>query len=197
MAELMPTITHLPVAEIGSEEGRIRPVSEASIAALMRVIGDHGFTSPIIVRRKRDGFSLIDGAHRLEAMRRLGGDDIPVRVYRCTDDEARAMESGQNLAGAPMSPLDDALFLSAYQEAYLKMHPETLQGVAGAFVRHHAKEIISFAKVVAEKRGVTVRRVRQIVSVGRELKPEDVALLRNAPRKLRDERSLSDCQEHQ
>ena len=185
MSELLPKITSLPVADIKVPDDRIRPVSDTSVTALVQVIRDYGFTTPLIIRRKKDGFYLVDGLHRITAARRINLDEVPVRVYRCTDDEAIAMETGQNLAGAPMSPLQDVLFLSAYKEAYLQMHPETAGGVAGALARHDdAKEIISFAKVVAEKRGTTVRRINQLVAVGRALDRDAVKRLHSAPQKI-------------
>lgn len=185
MSELLPKITSLPVADIKVPDDRIRPVSGTSVTALVQVIRDYGFTTPLIIRRKKDGFYLVDGLHRITAARRINLDEVPVRVYRCTDDEAVAMETGQNLAGAPMSPLQDVLFLSAYKEAYLKMHPEASGGVAGGLVRQNsAKEIISFAEVVAEKRGTTVRRINQLVAVGRALDRAAVKRLHSAPQKI-------------
>jgi ParB family transcriptional regulator, chromosome partitioning protein len=186
MSELtaVPSITSLPLGEIAINT-RIRPVSEATVQGLMHVIEVFGFTTPIVVRKKKAGFELIDGANRLEALRRLGSANAPVAVFTCTDDAAQAAEASQNLAGAGMSPLDDALFLAAYQDAYQKLYPESVRGMAGAIARHEgANDTLSFAAVVAEKRSMSTRQVQRIATVGRSLDRTLVAQLRSAPNKL-------------
>jgi len=184
VAELLKTITDLPLTEITLAH-RLRPVSDAAVTALMQVIEEHGFTVPVIVRRTRPGFRLIDGAHRVAAMERLGRETIPVRAYTCTDAEARVLETTQNLAGAAMSPLDDAMFLAAYSAAYEELHPETRAGVAGGLARQGlATELSSFAEIIAEKRAITPRQVRKIVAAGRRISWDEAGYLRCIPRKL-------------
>ncbi|MFN4058190.1 MAG: ParB/RepB/Spo0J family partition protein [Roseinatronobacter sp.] len=184
MITLHPTITDLGIDEIKVLDTRLRPVSEATVTVLVQVIQEHGFTVPVLVRKTKKGFVLIDGAHRLVAMQRLGNTRIPVVAASCTDDEARALESSQNLAGASLSPLDDAVFLAAYADAYQKLHPETTRGAAGAVARWDATELSSFAEAIAEKRAITVRQVRKIAAAGRALKRAEVSHLRSAPTKV-------------
>lgn len=160
---------------------RLRPISEATVQALLHVIDEYGFTVPILVRGHRGGLDLIDGAHRLEAMRRRGETSIAAIIKQCRADEAAALEVSQNLAGAAMSPLDDALFLAAYSEAYQRLHPETKGGVAGALAKHgHAAELSSFAAVMAEKRAITPRQVRKITAAGRRIDRAEADLLRSS-----------------
>lgn len=184
MITFHPATSELGIAEIAVRKDRLRPVSEATVTVLMQVIAEHGFTVPILVRKTRKGFVLIDGAHRLETMRRMGRETIPVVCVSCTDNEARALESSQNLAGASLSPLDDAVFLAAYSEAYQALHPETKRGVAGAAVRWDATELSSFAETIAEKRSITPRQVRKIAAAGRAIRRQEVDQLRGAPRKV-------------
>ena len=180
MIEFLPHISTLPIGDV-QQVSRLRPVSEAAVAVLVQVIGEYGFTVPILVRKKRDGFVLIDGAHRLTAMTQIGAVEIPVRAMTCADEEARALEASQNLAGASMSPLDDAIFMAAYSAAYQKLHPETARGVAGALAKHgSATELSSVAEIIAEKRAISVRQVYKIAAVGRAISPEDASALRRA-----------------
>jgi ParB family chromosome partitioning protein len=173
-----------PLADIEVGD-RLRPVFEASVVALLHVIDAHGFTVPILLRKMRSGYRLIDGAHRLEAMRRRGAEHIPAMVVSCTAVEARALEATQNLAGASMSPLDDALFLAAYSAAYEELHPETRRGVAGAVAKHGlATELSSFADIIAEKRSISPRQVRKIVAAGRLINRDEANQLRSAARKV-------------
>lgn len=188
---IIPSITSAAIAEIEVSD-RLRPVAEPTVAALDFVIGEFGFTVPILVRKMKVGFRLIDGAHRLEVMKRRGEATIPVVAVTCTDEEARVLEGSQNLAGSAMSPLDEALFVAAFSDAYQKLHPETKRGVAGALAKHGlASELSSFAEIIGEKRSISPRQVQIIARAGRMITKEEAAHLRASPRKL----TLKDIQD--
>lgn len=185
MITVHPATTELAIEKITVRKDRLRPVSEATVTVLAQVIEDHGFTVPILVRKTRKDHVLIDGAHRLETMKRMGRESIPCVCVSCTDTEARALESSQNLAGASLSPLDDAVFLAAYSDAYQELHPETAPGVAGGLARQGlASELSSFAETIAEKRSITPRQVQKIAKAGRAIRRQEVDHLRGAPRKV-------------
>lgn len=169
MVERMPSITELPVAEIMVPKDRLRPVSEAKVAALMHVIGEGVFLGAITVRRAGKVNTLIDGAHRLEAMTRLGRETIPADVLTCNASEARRMEITGNIT-AGMTPIQDAIFLGVYKQEYEKLHPETKGGVAGALARHGLQRANPhFAELVAETRQITPGQVRRIIAAGLSL----------------------------
>ena len=179
-------IDQLPVAQI--EHGsRLRPVSEAAVESLIASINELGVMKDAIhVRKRKDGrFVLIAGAHRLEAARRLGWAEVPVKVWTdITDDWARLMEIDDNIAGAELSPLDTALFLAERKRLYEKLHPEARRGLAGAVARWDATDTMSvaFTTATAEKFSMTDRHVRRLIAAGERLDPRDVQLLRKAPR---------------
>lgn len=187
MAERRLTkITHVKVAEVivGS---RLRPVSASGVDSLLASIGETGVMKDAIhVRQKKDGILvLIAGAHRLEAARQLGWDEVEAKVWAdVTDDWALLMEIDDNIAGAELNALDTAIFLAARKRVYEKLHPGTTRGVAGALARWDATEpsSVAFTTATAEKFGLTDRQVRKIVSAGMRLDPRDVQLLRKAPR---------------
>lgn len=180
----LPTFTALPVAEITVPETRLRPVSEAKVAALMQVIGAGVFLGAITVRRAGTVNTLIDGAHRLEAMTRLGRDTIAVDVLECTAAEARQMEITGNLT-AGMTPIQDAIFLGVYQEEYEKLHPETKRGVAGALAKQGVQgKNSSFADLIAESRQITPRQVRNVIAAGRALTVAERAALQAVPHRI-------------
>ena len=182
MVNLIKTITDLPVSDI--EIGyRLRDVAEAEVDALVELIREFGQTTPILIRKKKSSFVLVDGMHRLEATKRAGIDTIPVRVYEMTDDDAAMLEASQNLVGG-MSPLDDAVFLAAWKKAHLHKHPETAAGVAGALAKHGLqRNSSSFAEIVATKRSISVRQVRKIIAAGEALGLQTIRL-RQAPRPI-------------
>ena len=85
----LPSFTDLPIADITVLTDRLRPLSEAKVAALLQVIGEGVFLGAVTVRRAGKVNTLIDGAHRLEAMRRLGRETIRADVLDCNAGEAR------------------------------------------------------------------------------------------------------------
>jgi len=190
MADLLTTMTEVPVAEI--ETGtRLRPVSEAGVAALIASIGELGVMKDAIHVRKvkhKDGkLVLMAGAHRLEAARRLGWTVIPAKVWTCSDDWAQLMEIDDNLAGAELCPLDTAIFLARRKEVYERLHPETRAAIGAELIakRWNTADIVSvvsFAAATAEKFGMSDRHVRRMIAAGVRLDPRDTALLRKAPR---------------
>lgn len=183
-------------------EARLRPVSEAGVLAILGSVEELGqIVTPLVVRQRRDkgsegGFvyELLDGAHRLEAARRLALDTVPVRVFECTNDQAKLLEIDGNLAGAELNPLDTAVFLATRKAVYERLHPETKAGVAGALHKNSATDMMSVASFVtatAEKFGMTDRHIRRLVHAGSRLGPDEIAKLRAAPRQV----TLKDLQD--
>lgn len=169
-------------------EGRLRPVTEAGVESLIASIRETGVMKDAIHVRKKKGGALVlmAGAHRLEAARRLGWEQVEAKVWAdVTDDWARLIEVDDNLAGAEMNALDTALFLAERKRVYEKLHPETVQKVGAALVaaRWHTADImsvVSFAAATAEKFGVTDRHVRRLVAIGAALSRDEVRWLRAA-----------------
>jgi len=180
--EELKTVENLPITSIVLGR-RLRPTSEDAVLSLMHSIEEVGqFYTRILVRRTPKGDFLIDGAHRLEAMRRMGRQNIPAVVIRCTDEMADFLETDANLNRADLTPLDLAVFLSTWRRVYQNMHPETKQGYAGAAGRWEKETTASLASVIAEGRGCTVRQVHRIMAAGDALGPDEVRKLRIAPR---------------
>ena len=180
----LPSFTDLPIADITVLTDRLRPLSEAKVAALLQVIGEGVFLGAVTVRRAGKVNTLIDGAHRLEAMRRLGRETIRADVLDCNAGEARRLEITGNIT-AGMTPLQDAIFLGVYQAEYEKLHPETKGGVAGALARHGLQgKNSSFAEVIAEARQITPRQVRSIIAAGRALTRDERDALQVSSRRI-------------
>jgi ParB family transcriptional regulator, chromosome partitioning protein len=168
-----PTIMELPVAGIVVPKGRLRVVSEAKVLALMDMIDEMGFIGRISVRHNGKISTLIDGAHRLEAMSRLGRETIPVEAIDCSQAEANQREVATNLL-AGMTPLQDAIFLAAWQEQQEKLHPELRRGVAGALAKQGVQTSFkTVAEAVAEARQVKPRQVQRIIQAARQLKSHE------------------------
>ena len=194
--QLIETKTSLPTAQI--ELGRrLRPVSAAGVATIVASVREIGqIANPIVVRQlRRKGetvWVVLDGAHRLAAASELGWDEVPVRVFECTDDQARLLEIDGNLAGAELNPLDTAVFLANRKAVYEKLHPEAAHRVfRGNQHEDVVTDIESFTTVTAEKFGMTPRHVRRLIAAGSKLGPDEIARLRAAPRQV----TLKDLQD--
>lgn len=166
---------------------RLRPISEAGVESLVASITETGVMKDAIhVRKKKDGsLQLLAGAHRTEAAKRLGWQEIEAKVWTdVTDDWARLIEIDDNLAGSEMNALDTAVFLATRKEVYERLHPETKRGIAGALARWDATEpsSVAFVSATAEKFGLSDRQVRKIVAAGSILDSREVGHLRQAPR---------------
>jgi ParB family transcriptional regulator, chromosome partitioning protein len=128
----------LATIPIGSVEigRRLRDVTDAQVDALMSSIADVGLLNPITVYPRKviragvaeDGYGLVAGAHRLEAVRRLGLADIDAQVVNLSELERQIAECDENLCGSVLTPYERAQFTQRRKEAYEALHPETKNG---------------------------------------------------------------------
>lgn len=65
-----------PLASIRVPARRRRTLDEAKMEAIAESIIEEGQTTPIKVRKDGEGYVLIDGLHRLEALRLLGEETV-------------------------------------------------------------------------------------------------------------------------
>lgn len=68
----MPVKHTLPIADIQVPVKRKKTLEPDKVAALADDILENGQTTPISVRSSKTGYVLIEGYHRLEALRALG-----------------------------------------------------------------------------------------------------------------------------
>jgi len=150
---------------------RLRGISEAQVEALVNSIGDVGLLNPITVYRRKvlrgggwvDGYGLVAGLHRKTACERLGLVEIEANVLELSDLECQIAECDENLCAPRLSPADRARFTSRRKEAYLALHPETREHVAGGKGNATAENfaaVPSFAADTAAKTGTDERTVR-------------------------------------
>jgi ParB family chromosome partitioning protein len=103
------------VSEIGVQEIlptilTLRSLNEKIVGGLMDSIRSNGLLQPIVVKAVDDKrFRLVFGAHRLEAVRRLGWKKIPAIVRRVSDEESFLMNLTENLQrNVYVSPIAEA-----------------------------------------------------------------------------------------
>lgn len=163
------TVTIISLTDINIGE-RLRKIDTAHAEGIAESIRQCGrVVQPISVRKEKKGdqFSLIGGAHRIEAARLAGLDKIPAFIHEGVDDlSARLMEIDENLCRHELNALDRAVFLAERQTIYEELHPNTKAGVAGANARFgNANDTMSFASDVAEKIGLSARSIQRSVRI--------------------------------
>jgi ParB family transcriptional regulator, chromosome partitioning protein len=189
--EIAPVLQRIRLAEVKVDQ-RLRPVSRAGVEAILASVAEIGrIKDPVHVRRDKKGLSLLAGGHRMGAYAALGVEEAEVWVWSgITNDRAKLIEIDDNLAGAEMGPLDTAVFLAARKAVYERLHPETKATTGAELVARRwntadTMSVVSFAKVTAEKFGVSERHVRRLVEVGEKLSRDELRWLRKAPAPIR------------
>lgn len=127
------------------------------------------------------------------------GSHVLAARMQCLDQAIR-IEVDANVAGAPLTPLDMAVFLAAHKELYDRENPEAAQGKAGAHGRWNATDkmsVASFAANAAEVFSKGERQIFRLISVGEKLSKDEIAQLRKAPNKVqfKDLEHIAKCSE--
>lgn len=184
-----PVLQLIALADVKASE-RLRPVSQAGVQSILASVAEIGrIKDPIHVRKSKKGLTLLAGGHRMAAYAEMGVTEAEAWVWTgITDDHARLIEIDDNLAGAEMGPLDTAVFLAERKRVYERLHPETKAATGAELVARRwntadTMSVASFAKVTAEKFGISERHVRRLVEAGQKL-GVDSARLRNIPRPI-------------
>jgi len=183
------------LAEINIDEidttGRLRPVDVDYVNALAGSIAELGLQSPIKLRWKDDdGYALVFGMHRLEAMKTLGWSvlerDIHYVVESLTVEQARVAEIDENLFRHDLNPLDRAIFLAERKHIYEQMHPETAQGKAKKPKNGKSQTLRAFLPPrfsldAANKIGMSERSIQLAIDLANRLDPAALEALRKTP----------------
>jgi ParB family chromosome partitioning protein len=178
-------VIRLPLDQITVGK-RLRRVSPVQVQTLILMAEDTGITTPIHVRKTRDGHELIDGAHRLAAAMEMGLSDIACLVVECRQDEARQMEASNNLGAARMTPLQTARFAASWKRDYYAANPKRAKDVfkgnqhTGSLV----SDIMSLTRSIAQSFGTSERHVKRILAVGERLSDDEAGMLDAAERPL-------------
>lgn len=81
-------IQNVKIEKIVSAKVNSNIMTEEEYLQLKQNILTNGFIYPIIVRKIEDGFEIVDGHHRLKALKELGATEVPTVVVDMNDKEA-------------------------------------------------------------------------------------------------------------
>jgi ParB-like chromosome segregation protein Spo0J len=155
-------VQDIEIADITVGGGR-RALKEATVKELMESISRLGLREPTTVRPGVWGkYVLVDGLHRLEAMKRLGKSTVPCFVMPDDKRAAEMMEISTNLHRADLTPLERAKFAAKW----LKLTKEFAKAGHSAHPggdQPHDKGVSKTAK----KLGVSPKTLRRLEALDR------------------------------
>lgn len=170
---------------------RIRQIDPKQVEALKASIAEVGLLNPLTVYRAKivanggevDGYRLVAGAHRLEAIRRLGWTEVPAQIVELDELHRTIAECDENLCGTNLTPAERAELTRHRQCAYEKLHPETVLGAnQHTRVRQLGESVSSrFTKETAERIGKSERAVQRDAERGAKVCATALQLVKNSP----------------
>ena len=179
----------MPLATIPTDKievgTRLRDLTEAQVDALVESIATVGLLNPITVYPRKviragiaeDGYGIVAGAHRLEAVKRLGLAEIPAQIVEISELERQIAECDENLVGSVLSKAERATFTRRRKEAYEALYPETAKtGPRSADCGQVGRN--SFADDQASKTGESARSVRRNAERGTKISDQALALVK-------------------
>jgi ParB family chromosome partitioning protein len=153
------------ISEIEVTETRKRGLCEKTVLALMESIKSVGLLNPITISR---GSVLVSGLHRLEACKRLGIDDIAVRILDLDELQQELAEIDENLVRNELTALERSEHLARRKDIYEALNPSAI-GPG----RRGASKAKSFTASAAEITGANQNTINEEVRIGSRI-AEDV-----------------------
>lgn len=196
MPELIPITAISP-----NPQPRLRRLKPDKVQGLAKSIQEIGLQSPISLRAhsvmaatpcNHNGklYSVVAGAHRLEACRSLGWKEIPAIIVNLGDLQSLLWEIDENLVRAELTELERGEHIRTRKMVYEQLYPETKHGGApanhggaGGKVAKSATlpQALSFVKDTAEKTGMSERAIRQSIERAKTIDDSVKETIRDIP----------------
>lgn len=142
-------MAQIRVDQISVEE-RLRAVDPDWAEYLAESIADCGLLQPVVVTRDgQQGYKLIDGAHRLAAVKSLGRIAIDARVLEMAETERRLAEVEANLMRRDLNVLDRGKFLAEQRALVQSLHGANLKQTQDNIPCGHARAHTGYCLVFA------------------------------------------------
>lgn len=173
-----PVLKSVRIEDIKVPRSR-RPLGD--VTELAASIKEVGLLHPILVA---PDMTLLAGAHRLEACRRLGHECITASVVELSRLHRELVTLDENLVRKELTELDRARALRRQKEIYEALHPETRSVTRrGGPGRGHKKTsdkvavVLPFSRESARKTGLSPRSVERSIQIADGLDSETVRLI--------------------
>jgi len=140
-----------------------RPISSATVNALMSSILEIGLQNPIGLTTD---YRLIHGAHRLAAYRELQWDAIPAIIHDLDELHAELAEIDENIQRKQLTKAEECKALARRKQIYESLHPETKRGGDKTAKSKKQNDKMSFSSDTAAKTGKSKRSVERDAALG-------------------------------
>lgn len=167
-------VRRVPIEQIAAGE-RLRPLQAWAVSDLAGSIQHEGLLNPITVRPVGDGYKLVAGHHRLEAVKQIGLTHIAAMVMEIDANEALLIEINENLIRADLSVLVQAEHLRLAKQIHEARNPESARVGRRA---KNAGTVPTFSKVAAIYAGKDESTIRQYIRIASRLTDEVRDLIR-------------------
>ena len=173
------------ISDIRIGEGR-RSVDDDAVTKLMESIEEIGLLNAITVS---EDMTLVAGAHRLEAFKRMGRTEIDTNILELDELRLRMAEIDENLVRNALHYIDESDQIAERKEIYEVLHPETKNGGDRRSEKIRTNparsDLPTFSEDTAKKAGVTPRTIEQSVQIAKNLTDEskEAAKLLNVTKK--------------
>ena len=175
--------TLIKISDIKINEKR-RAVSPDKVDDLTASIKELGLINPVTLTADN---TLIAGAHRLEAYKRLGKEYIEATQIDISGLKAELAEIDENLIRNELHYTERGEQLARRKEIYEDIYPETKANVAGGYGKSRSAsadsamaEKPSFAADTAAKTGASSRVIHEEIQIAKNLIPEAKEVARTA-----------------
>jgi ParB family chromosome partitioning protein len=170
-------------------EDRLRSVDPDRVGALAASISELGQLQPVGVAPDENGYILVDGEHRIAALRLLGRTEVAAIVREQSPEQRERAEIHSNLVRSDLTQLDRAIFIGRLADLYgLIVDPGARRGGDRRSANVREKDQFanianwsSFARKTAERTGLGQRSIYAARELARAITPETAALLRGTP----------------
>jgi len=172
----MNTVSVKDIKVLGSR----RAINPDKVNGLVESIQNIGLINPISVTPDN---VLIAGAHRLEAFKLLGIDEIPAVIMDLNGIMLELAEIDENFVRNDLTELQISMYLQRRKEIYEELHPSTVKGGdhtsdAG---KQKADPALSFVKDTALQTGKSESSIKQSVKIGKNLSKSTVEKIKDTP----------------
>tara|TARA_Y100000593_G_C4322174_1_gene344420 strand:+ start:8301 stop:9605 length:1305 start_codon:yes stop_codon:yes gene_type:complete len=182
LGDVSSDVRWLEVDDIHVPEDRLREVNQDAVYELLESIERNTQLQAIVVNRRVDGsFVLVDGAHRLAAVDKLGWDKVKAVVFRDLGEEkAQLLEIDANLRRLELSALQKAEQI-ALRETIIYRDGQAKRGRGNPnFKADDEGEVVTTMDLARQVR-MTRRKYEQFRQVGQKLCRDAKETLKETP----------------
>lgn len=156
---------------------RLRTIKSKKIELIADSIKEIGLLNPVSVVADDDGYRLVAGHHRVEAMKKLGRSQIEANVLTLDNLRTRLAEIDENLVRAELDVLEESEHMAERKKVYEGLYPQTKQGAAQALGANRAlghdvepdSGLTSFVDDTAQKTGISKSTIKENLQIAAKI----------------------------